>query len=107
MKVTRTHARPLLDADVLRAERSRSVGAIVPIGVGRLSVSAFLELYVESLFDRWSVALAQQPVGDQLGRGDVLDGQPDRLEDGDRVGRTGGSPVRVDAADLYEAVFRH
>jgi|SoiMethySBSTD1v2_1073268.scaffolds.fasta_scaffold771730_2 hypothetical protein len=107
MKAIRTHVRPLLDADVLRPEPSRSRGAMVPIGVGRLSLSAVLELYVENLLDRWSVALAQEPVGDQLSRGDVLDGQPDRLEDGDRVGRTGGSPLRADAADLHEAVFRH
>jgi hypothetical protein len=103
----RTHVRPLLDTDTLREALIRTPSAMVPIGVGRLSVDAFLELYLSSLLDRWSVTLAEEPVGDQLGRGDVLDGQPDRLEDRDRAGRTGRGPVRADAADLYEAVFRH
>ena len=85
----------------------RRHGRWCPIGIGRLSVDAFLELYLGGLLDRWSVALAEEPVGDELGRGDVLDGQPDRLEDRDRVGRASGRPVRADAADLYEAVLRH
>ena len=103
---TRTHVPPLLDTDRLPGAEPLASGD-GPIGIGRLSVDAFLELYLGGLLDRWSITLAQEPVGDQLGRGDVLDGQPDRLEDGDRVGRTGGRPVRADAADLYEVVFRH
>jgi hypothetical protein len=102
-----THVRPLLESDILRAAPSVSNRAMVPIGAGRISVDAFLELYLGGLIDRWSVTLAQEPVGDQLGRGDVLDGHPDGLEDSDRLGRSGGRPVRADAADLYEAVFRH
>jgi hypothetical protein len=106
VRVTRTLVRPLLDADIPRPSPSRYSGAI-PIGVGRLSVEAFLGLYVRGVVARWSGALSEEPVGDQLGRGDVLDGQPDGLEDGDLVGRTGGRPVPADAADLDEAVFRH
>ena len=107
IRATHTRVRPLLDTDRLPPALSHSPRAMVPIGIGRLSVDAFLELYLGGLLDRWSIALAQEPVGDQLSRGDVLDGQPDRFEDGDRVGRTGGRPVRADAADLYEAVLRH
>ena len=103
----RTHVNPLLDTDVLGPALSRSPRMMVPIGVGRLSVNAFLGLYLGDLLDRWSVTLAEEPVGDELGRGDVLDGQPNRLEDRDRVGRTSGGPIRADAADLYEAALQH
>jgi Stage II sporulation protein len=107
LEATRAHERPLLDSDIPRPGLSRSPEATVPIGVGQLSVDAFLELCVGALLDRLSGALAEEPMGDQLRRGDILDGQPDRLEHGDLVGRTGGGPVRADAADLYEVVFRH
>jgi len=106
-KGKRTHVHPLLDTDILGPALSRSPRAMVPIGIGRLSVDAFLALYLGGLLERWSVALAEEPVGDELGRGDVLDGQPDRLEDRDRAGRASGRPIRADAADLYEVVARH
>jgi hypothetical protein len=52
----------------------------------------------------WPVA--QQPLGDDLGGGDVLDGQPDRLEDRDRLGIPRRDPVAADGADLHEVRFR-
>ena len=52
---TRTHVRPLLDTDRLPPALSHSPRAMVPIGIGRLSVDAFLELYLGGLLDRWSI----------------------------------------------------
>ena len=57
IRATRTLVRPLLDADISPPGLNRSPGAMVPIGVGRLSVDAFLELYVRGVLDRWSGAL--------------------------------------------------
>ena len=100
---------PLLDADVHRSAPPSPRMALVSIGVGWLTLDAFVELYFGALLERWSVLAGapEEAIGDELGRGDVLDGQPDRLEDGDRVGGSRGDPVRADAADLYQAVFRH
>jgi Stage II sporulation protein len=100
---------PLLDADVHRAALSVPRRSFVPVGVGWLSVDAFVELYLGALLERWSVVAgtAEKTIGDQLGGGHVLDGQPDRLEDGDRVGGSSSDPVRADAADLYQVVFHH
>jgi hypothetical protein len=52
-------------------------------------------------------AVAQQSAGDELGRGDILDRQADRLEQRDGVGRASGSPVGIDRADLGEVLLRH
>lgn len=100
---------PLVDADVHRRAHSSSQQAFVSIGVGWLSVDAFVELYLGALLARWSFAAgaADEAIGDELGRSDVLNGQPDRLEDGDRFGGSRGRPVRADASDLYQVVFRH
>jgi hypothetical protein len=105
-----THrAPPLLDADVHAPAAPRTARGLVSLGVGWVTADALLELYVGGLLGPWSAALglAEQPRGDELGRGDVLDGQPDRLEDRDRLGGPRGRPIRADAADLYQAVFRH
>jgi len=49
-------------------------------------VRTLFDRLVASLVDRWSgVAATENAVNDELGRGDVLDGQPDRLERGDRL----------------------
>jgi Stage II sporulation protein len=100
---------PLLDADVHGHAGFRPQQALVSIGVGWLSIDAFVELYLGALLERWSLVAgaAEETIGDELGRGDILGGQPDRLEDGDRLGGSRGDPVRADAADLYQAVFRH
>jgi hypothetical protein len=47
----------------------------------------------------------QEPIDDELGRGDVLDGQPDRLEgrDGHRV--PARDPGPLDAADLHQGLL--
>jgi hypothetical protein len=101
--------RPLLDADMHRPAHAGPQPALVSIGLGWLSVDAFVELYLGALLQRWSLVAgaADETIRDELGRGDILGGQPDRLEDGDRFGGSRGNPVKADAADLYQAVFRH
>jgi hypothetical protein len=101
--------RPMLDADVHRPAHAGPQQALVSIGVGWLSLDAFVELYLGALLERWSLVAGatEETIGDELGRGDVLGGEPDRLEDGDRFRGSRGDPVRADAADLYQAVFRH
>ena len=51
-------------------------------------------------------AVGEQPIDDELGRRDVLDGEPDRLEDGDRLGVAGLGPRTVDAPDLHQLRLR-
>jgi hypothetical protein len=46
--------------------------------------------------------IAQQPAGDQLGGGDVLDSEADRLEDGDGAGITRLDPVPADRPELHQ-----
>ena len=55
--------------------------------------------------DEWSGAdgVAEQAGDHQLGRGDILDGQADGLEDRDRLGIAAIGPVTPDAADLDQA----
>ncbi len=63
------------------------------------------------LAKRWladlGIAAPEQSRDRQLGRGDVLDGQADRLEDGDRVRLAATDPVTTDGADLDEVPFGH
>ncbi len=64
---------------------------------------------VEQLAGRWSafaVLPAEQTSDDELRGGDVLDGQPDRLEDRDGIGRPRLDPAAIDAPDLDEVGFR-
>jgi hypothetical protein len=103
----RTGVVPLLDSDVHPWPPLRSGGGLVSIGVGWVSIDAFLGLYLGDLVERSSARVAEEPIGDELGRGNVLDGQADGLEDRDRVDGPRGDPVRADAPDLYQVVFRH
>lgn len=66
-----------------------------------------LEQLLTSLAERLSVGgpIAQQPPGHELGGGDVLDGQPDRLEGGDGVGRARLDPVLTDLPELHQLRF--
>jgi cell division septation protein DedD len=62
--------------------------------------------WIASMTDRGSaIDAVQQPLGDQLGRSDVLDRQPDRLEDGDRVHRARLSPALAHRSDLDEGAL--
>jgi hypothetical protein len=51
-------------------------------------------------------AALEEPVGDELGGGHVLDGKTNRLEGGDRLRITRRGPVAADGADLDEVPFR-
>jgi hypothetical protein len=65
---------------------------------------ALIGQLLANLADRLSVGalIAQQPAGDELGGGDVLDGQPDRLEGRDGVGSTRLDPVPADRPELHQ-----
>ena len=108
VRTFRPHRLPLLDADVHVVMPPTVDRGFVSIGVGWLSLDAVLELYARGVARWWSAAIgvADEPPGDELGRGDVLDGQPDRLEDGDRIGWPSVRPVRGDAPDLHQALAR-
>jgi hypothetical protein len=74
-----------------------------------ITFRTLVERYLGSLLAAWSERgpfASQQPPGDELGGGDVLDRQPDRFEDRDGPGRAPSGPVGVDAADLHEIVAR-
>ena len=47
----------------------------------------------------------QEPLDDELGRGNVLDGQPDRLEGGDGHRIPARDPGPIDAADLHQGLL--
>ena len=64
-----------------------------------------IERLLMSLVERWSalaLGLGEEALGDQLRGGDVLYGQPDRFEDGDRLGGSVLGPRWVDRSDLDE-----
>lgn len=57
-----------------------------PVPMRWIWVRALVDRLVASLVERWSgVAAADDPLDDELGRGHVLDGEPDRFEGGDRL----------------------
>jgi hypothetical protein len=94
------------DADASRAAWSTSSSPLSPTrwAVVRIVLGGL----VAALTDDWSggAGLAEQTRDDELGRGDVLDGQPDGLEDGDRLGVAVVSPFAPHAADLDQAPLR-
>ena len=94
------------DATHLRAAAGTPATASVP--ARWLNLRVMVQRLMASLLEGWSVAfLGDQPPGDQFGRREVLDRQPDRLEDGDlmRVAELG--PLAPDAPDLDELLLRH
>jgi hypothetical protein len=85
----------------------RAAVAVTGLRAHWFSLDAVLDVLMQTLLERWS-ALAfggatEEPSGDQLRRGDVLDGHSDRLEDGDGLGRAAVDPVGGNGADLHEA----
>ena len=81
-----------------RRRRRRRRAAPIGSASGRCSTR-----WSEDLLERWSAVAfggGQQGGGDELRGGDVLDGHPDRLEDGDRVGGATVGPVPADRPDL-------
>jgi len=75
-----------------------------------LNLRVIVQRLIARFTERWSVAGLfgpQQPAGDELRGGDVLDREADRLEDGDGVGITTLRPATIDAADLQHVLFRN
>jgi hypothetical protein len=68
------------------------------------SFRVLLGQLLASLADRLSVGslVAQQPAGDELGGGDVLDGEADRLEGGDGIGLARLDPLPADRPELHQ-----
>ena len=94
------------------AARARSsIGAAPPaISTRWLVARAAISQIVTSLVSEWSVPGLlgfEQPGGDELGRGDVLDGKANRLEDGDGVRVASVRPVGTNRADFDQIRFRH
>jgi hypothetical protein len=97
-------------ADELAARRSSRMPATHPRVAGRwISLRILAAQLLAAWTDRVGLdaLFAHHPGHDQLGRGDVLDRQPDRLEGGDRFGTPVDRPVAVDRSDLDEVRFRH
>ncbi len=97
------------EAQLVLAEPS-SHAAIGVAGVGAhwFSLRTVVDSLVGGLLERWSAVAfggGQQSAGDELRGGDVLDGHPDRLEDGDRVGGATIGPVPADRSDLDQLPF--
>ena len=96
------HARLLADESPYGWERP---AATVPEASARfVAFRVLLGQLLASLADRLSGggAVAEQPADGELGRGDVLDRQPDRLEGGDGVGLPRLDPVPADRPDLHQ-----
>ncbi len=73
-----------------------------------LQVRSLVVQMLRTVSERLSRAMAfEQPSGDELGRGHVLDGQAYRLEDRDRVRVSRSAPVLIDVADRHEVALRH
>jgi hypothetical protein len=67
---------------------------------------AVLGLVIEALLADWGFVPTEEPGGDELGGGHILDRQPHRLEGGDGLRVAGGSPVGVDRSELDEVRLR-
>jgi len=97
-----------MDAQARRETTARTEPPVVP-PARWLAVRALVQAYLATLAERWSALalVGQEPRDDQLGGGDVLDGHPDRLEDGDRLGLAARGPAALDGADLDQVPLRH
>lgn len=97
--------------DERAARAARDVAAPIAVGATHrrwVTFRSLLERLLAGYLERWSGGgiAGEQTRDDQLGRGDVLDGQSDRLEDGDRLRVARRNPARLDAADLDEVRLR-
>lgn len=99
-----------VDLAAARAETSLPPRIEPAVATHWLVARATLIRLVADLFERWSAPVLlglEQPAHDQLGGGDVLDGEAHGFEGGDRLGITAVRPVAPDRADLDEVLFRH
>ncbi len=93
------------DAAQLRAITGEPASASV--AARWLNLRVMVQGLMARIVEGWSVAfLGEQPGGDQLGRGEVLDREPHRLEDGDPIRIAELRPLATDIPDLDELFFR-
>jgi hypothetical protein len=103
---------PRLHAFEAAADVARTRGHVVSddrVTTRWTSFRLLLGQLMTSLADRLGLGgwpVAEQPLHDELGSGDVLDGQPDGLEDRDRLRIPARDPAAIDGADLHEVRFR-
>ena len=97
------HRRLLADESPYGWERPAAMASRQP-SARWLTFRALLGQFLASLAERLSIGalVAQQPAGDELGGGDVLDGKPDRLEGRDGVRGARLDPVPADRAELHQ-----
>lgn len=92
------------------AANVRSIAADPPtesVPARWLNLRVVVQRLVASMVEGWSVAfLGEQPPGDQLGRSEILDREPHRLEGGDRVRVADVGPLAPDGAKLDELLLR-
>jgi hypothetical protein len=91
------------DADAQAARATWSAQAGLRSSSRWATVRVLVAGLVATWADGWSGALGQQPRDGQLGGGDILDREADRLEDGDRLGVALLGRRSRDAADLDQA----
>ena len=99
----RDHALLFIDESPYGWDRPMATSLPAP-AMRWVTFRALVEQLLASLAERLSVGglVAQQPAGDQLGGGDVLDGEPDRLEGRDGVGLTRLDPLPADRPELHQ-----
>jgi hypothetical protein len=94
--------------EVVEASRRPDVAVLGMSGASAhwFDLRAMAQRFIGTLLARWSALAfgAEDPFDDELGRGHVLDGHPNRLEGGDGVSGASFGPVATDAADLHEGL---
>ncbi len=95
-------------ADAAHIRASTGEPAPASVSARWLNLRVMVQRLMASFVDGWSVAfLGEQPAGNQLGRGEVLDREPHRLEDGNRIRVAELRPLVPDAPDLDQPFLRH
>ena len=94
-------------ADAARIRAIAGPPATASVPTRWLNLRVMVQRLMASFVDQWSVAfLGEQPADDQFGRGEVLDREPHRLEDGDPIRVAQLRPLAPDASDLDELFLR-
>ena len=94
-------------ADAARIRAIAGPPATASVPTRWLNLRVMVQRLMASFVDQWSVAfLGEQPADDQFGRGEVLDREPHRLEDGDPIRVAQLRPLAPDATDLDELLLR-
>ena len=95
------------NADAARVRAIAGEPATASVPTRWLNLRVMVQRLMASMVEGWSVAfLGEQRPGDQLGRSEILDREPHRLEDGDRVRVADVGPLAPDGAKLHELLLR-